>query len=1080
MRPADRWLIHGLFFASGASALVYQVAWVRSLSLILGASHQAVSIVLAAFMGGLALGAVALGRRAAANARPLRLYAGLELGIAAAALALPPLLLGVQGAYVALAHVLEPLAGGEALAAAVRALLSFAVLVLPTCLMGGTLPVLVAAVVRRHADLHARLASLYAINTAGAAAGALAAGFALLPALGLRRTELVAVAANVSIGAIAWWRDRAGAVAAAEAVPPRTDRAAFAGGGDPGAGIAALRLVFATTAVCGFGALALEVMWTRAISMVIGSSVYSFTVMLVAFLTGIALGSAIHGALPRRLSEAAHAAWLLGAIAASTLAASLAIPRLPALVSWLKPGAAGAGFDLWTALALCFAVMLVPCLLHGMAFPLAGEARARLEARAARSVGDVLGLNTAGSIAGSLAAGFVLIPVAGMQRSLLGISALYASAAVAVAAAWALTQGAAASRRAWVVATAAGAIAAVWLGALSLRPWDVRALGTFRNNEGADLRAVREEPASLYAASTVLYYREGRGSTVSVVEDAAGVRRLQVDGKVVASDASSDLRHELLLGHLPVLAHPAPRSALVVGLGAGVTLGGVAAHPELERISVVEIEPAVVGASRRFAHVQGDALEDPRVNLVIQDGRNHLLTTRERYDVITSDPIHPWVRGSAYLYTREYYELARAHLTEDGVVCQWLPLYQLGPEDLRAAVGSFVDVFPEATLWSTPADAVMIGSLRPLRIDLGDWQRRLAVPRVRDALAQVGLSDPLSLLAEFTLTSDGMREFARGALRNTDDNVFLEFDSPRHVGGGSLIESNARLLASLAASPVGIVGEVGPGFASREEALRQVAGAAAARAALARELATPAAPYERIAHLRAIAEGPPSYGPAREELAWQLRLVGRRALDAGETEQAVAAFGEAARQAPRDWRARVELGWALRRQHDFAAAAEAVRDALRLAPYAPPAHYEMAAILLEAGGHREEALAHLRAAADARPGWPDPRNDLAWLLATDPTSGPAERAEALALAESAAALSGRRDPMILDTLAVAYAAAGRIDAATATSEQALALARRVQPALAAKLEVRGAALARGDLAAALAAEGPGPAPPATP
>jgi spermidine synthase len=1061
MRGPGRLLVHALFFASGATALVYQVVWVRSLSLILGASHLAVSIVLAAFMGGLALGALALGRRAAGRAHPLCIYGWLELGIAACALALPFVLRVLQGVYVSLALALEEQAGGAALAAFVRAVLAFGALVVPTFLMGGTLPVLVAAVVRRHAELHARLASLYAINTFGAAAGALVAGFALLPSLGVRSTELLAAAGNLAIGvtALGWSHVRARADDLEEPAPAPTASAAPAAPPVPPADADVLRLVFASTALCGFGALALEVLWTRAISVVIGSNVYSFTVMLVAFLCGIALGSAIHGALPRRLSEGVHFALLAAAIAVSTLAVSFAIPRLHELVAWQKPAGAAPGFDPWSALVACFLVMLVPCVLHGMAFPLAGEARARMEERPARSVGELVGLNTAGSIAGSLAAGFVLIPFVGMQRSLLAISALYASAAIALAAAvWLGRMG----RRSVVQAVAAAALAAVWIGVFAAKPWDQRSLGTFRNNESVDLLRARVGDDRAFGDATVLYYREGRSSTISVVEDSAGVRRLQIDGKVVASDASSDLRHELLLGHLPVLAHRAPRSALVVGLGAGVTLGAVAAHPELESITAVEIEAAVAPGSRLFAHVQGDPLDDPRVQLVVQDGRNYLLGTSRRFDVITADPIHPWVRGSGYLYTREYYELARAHLTENGVMCQWLPLYQLGPEDLRAAVGAFVDVFPHATLWSTPADAVLIGTLQPLRIDLPDWQRRLAAPEVHQELARVGLSDLLSLVAEFALTSDGMRRFAGDAPRNTDDNVFLEFSSPRHMGAGhALLESNWRLLESLAESPAPLLGRVEPLFASHADAERALAQVLAAKAALSATLAANLALPERIARLREIAKGPPPYGPAQDELAWQLRLLGRGLLAEGDAAQAQRAFELSSLLSPLDWRARVELAWALRRRGDREAAISCLQEALRLAPHAPPAHYELASVLLESG-RAAEAVPHLRAAASARPSWAEPRNDLAWLLVTDPAAGDEGHREGLALAQSAAALTGSRDPEILDTLAVAYAANGRTDAAREVAEQALALARAEHPALVSTLEARSAAFARGD------------------
>jgi Flp pilus assembly protein TadD len=337
---------------------------------------------------------------------------------------------------------------------------------------------------------------------------------------------------------------------------------------------------------------------------------------------------------------------------------------------------------------------------------------------------------------------------------------------------------------------------------------------------------------------------------------------------------------------------------------------------------------------------------------------------------------------------------------------------------------------------------------------------------VRDGLARVGLADPLSLLAEFALSSEAMRGFAEGALRNTDDNLFLEFDSPRHIGGGAaLLQSNARLLASLATPPAEIVGETAPLFANAEEAVRALDAVVAAKAALARVLAQDVEFQARLAPLRAIAQGPPRYGPAQDELAYLLRLQGRAAMQQGDVGGAVAAFEEASTLAPLDWRVRVELAWALRRNGNPVDAEPPLRAALRLAPHAPPAHYELAAVLLETG-RRADALSHFRAAARARPGWADPRNDLAWLLATDPGSSAAAREEAVALAESAAALSGQRDPMILDTLAVAYAGVGH-PAAAETAQRALAVARDVQPDLVPKLEARSAAIGRGDLEAAL-------------
>ncbi len=232
---------------------------------------------------------------------------------------------------------------------------------------------------------------------------------------------------------------------------------------------------------------------------------------------------------------------------------------------------------------------------------------------------------------------------------------------------------------------------------------------------------------ALARESTVLHYEEGKSANVAVVEGRR-TRALVIDGKTVATDGLSDMQHELLLGHIPVLARPRPRSVAVVGLGAGITLGAVLAHPELEAVTVIEIEPEVVAAARLFSHVNAAALDDPRLEITFQDGRNHLLTTRERYDVITADPIHPWVRGAAYLYTLEYYDLAAQRLTPGGIMCQWLPLYELSLENVRAAAASFDRAFEYTTLWQTANDAILVGSNNPISFDFEELGQRLASP----------------------------------------------------------------------------------------------------------------------------------------------------------------------------------------------------------------------------------------------------------------------------------------------------------------------------------------------------------------
>lgn len=643
MTTTARFVVHLLFLASGAMALVYQVAWMRNLSLIFGASHQAISIVLGSFMAGLALGGYYFGRRDSTIRRPLRLYGFLELGVAMTALALPVLLRIADGVYVSAARRVGEVTPALTL---LRIILAFGALVLPTFFMGGTLPVLTQFLVRQMNELGARLSGLYAINTFGAVLGVVAAGFVLLPRLGVWNTQLVAVAVTSAVGTLAMIVDRRLALNASSAItPPAENPVSVHKSADlpHNAGTLALRLAFWGTAVSGACALALEVMWTRAISTVTGATTYGFTIMLAAFLSGIALGSLVHAVAPwRRASVSVQFGVALAAIGVSSLVVTYMIPRLPewSLSMDYRLYGGVTGLRPANTLVLSFLVMLVPCVFMGMAFPLAGQARAALIQRVGKSVGDVAAVNTIGAIFGSLAAGFLLIPVIGLHRGLLVVSAINLGYGLIVlcAALGGLKP------RLRPVATLGGfaGAAIIVLIPLGLPNWNAGVLARYQNNNPTAFldRQGRPDIDARLEEITIAYFKEGRGATVAVLEY-NGLRSLVINGKCVATDTESDLHHELMLGHLPMLLHPDPRSAIVIGLGAGITLGGVAAQPEVEDITLVEIEEAVYGAAEMFNHVHGNAMADPRVRRVVQDGRNYLLTCPRTFDVITADPIDP-------------------------------------------------------------------------------------------------------------------------------------------------------------------------------------------------------------------------------------------------------------------------------------------------------------------------------------------------------------------------------------------------------------------------------------------------------
>lgn len=960
MSRALRLCVHLLFLLSGATALVYQVTWLRNLSLIFGASFEATSIVLAAFMAGLSAGGFVFARRAERTRHAFATYGLLELGVAAFALLVPALLAALDRAYQAAAVGSGGVTPGLN---ALRVLMALAILFVPTFLMGGTLPVLTRGLVDRFGDFGVRLSWLYGINTLGAVVGAVMAGFVLMPALGVWHSQLLAAVVNVVIGssALAGSRLASRAVAGASAPPePATSPPPLSAAERRGT-----LLAWWGTAVSGLCALALEVMWTRGISIAVGTTTYSFTVMLAAFLTGIWLGSWLHALIPlRRVGAAVQLGLVMAAIGLSSTLTSFAIPHLPELaiplnldLYGLEPRIRGG-----TALLLGFGVMLLPCIFMGIAFPLAGQARARLGLGFGRSAGDTLGLNTLGAIAGSLLAGFVLIPSLGLQRGMLLASALYGAYGCLLIAVCAWP----ARRVAALAAVAAGIGAGV--APLFVRPWDIGVLGSFQNNQvpfyldaaggGSGTPDVREQSKDW----TVLLYREGRVSTVSVV-DQGWDRTLIVSGKAVASDDPIDAHVQLLLGHVPVLLHPDPKRVAVVGMGTGITLGAVAAHQGIEEIVLAEIEPAVLSARPFFAHVNGDPLGDPRVHVVIQDGRNYLKTTDRRFDVITADPIHPFTRGSAYLYTTSYYEIARSRLTEDGVMCQWLPLTGLSVDDAKSAVATFAGVFPHVQVWQSSHDAVLVGSAAPLSMDLDDLTRRLAQPEVKRQLAPLGLDDPLIFAAEMGMDDESARRFAEGAVINTDDNLHLEFSTPLSIGRGDAVRvarSLARARSALDARGVELLRGLDPAARRRLSGLRR----AKSETVLAR-----LSGGQEVRRLAEVLAEHPDYRPARRQIARAIARAGARDLASGRVDRALRSAEAAIRWAPEEASGHLLAGGALAREGRPQEALPAIERAIALRPDRWAAYFQRAQAL-RALGRDDEARTALREALALNPQQP--------------------------------------------------------------------------------------------------------------
>lgn len=772
------------FFCSGATGLVYEVVWTRTLGLVFGHTVYAVSTVLATFMGGLALGSSLLGRAADRSRHPVRLYGLLEIGVAGCAAATPVLLAAVEWIYLAYSRRAGlPTAG----ISPVQLALVVCVLAIPTTLMGGTLPVLSRVFVRRQDEIGGQVGRLYALNTFGAVCGACVAGFFLLPGLGISASLWLVASVNVAIGLAAILLDRPLGGEPQVAPHPEPARGTPDDGLDPLPPATAF-VVLLVFGLSGAASMMYEVGWTRALSLVLGSSTYAFTTMLVTFLVGLAAGSALFA---RWWGRQAVPAWSPAIIQLGIgLSAALVLPffdRLPEAFLAVFRNTQNPRAILAAQFLLAASVMLVPTLCMGATFPCTVRVLVRqLDALGAR-VGQIYTINTVGAILGTVAAGFLLIPAWGLQPTLRAAVAvnLCGSAAIAIVS----LRG---ERRPGLVLTALGA-ALTLIGLPLLPQWNSKMMvsgvvvyGPMYATKGGEawLRDL------ISGEGELAYYREGIATTVSVQRKGEEVF-LRVNGKTDANN-TGDMRTQLMLAHIPLLLHPQPRQVLVIGLGSGVTAGAAARHP-VERVDVAEIEPAMLQAAAFFNKENRYVLGNPRVQIHVADGRHFLLTRGAPYDVIISEPSNPWISGIGSLFTVDFYAMAAQRLRGDGLYVQWLQAYNLHPDDFRMVIASFKRVFPHAWLWSiNQGDFLLLGSRQPLLLDPSRLRARFAASaEVRQDLEMLGVSDPLSILVDFSLADQDVTRLATGARLNTDDLPLLEFSAPLSLYRQTVQQNNA-------------------------------------------------------------------------------------------------------------------------------------------------------------------------------------------------------------------------------------------------------------------------------------------------
>ena len=745
-----------LFAGSGCSALIYEIVWYQLLQLVIGSSAVSLGVLLATFMGGLCLGSLALPRLPVANQHPLRVYGKLELGIA---------LCGVLALFgMPLVDSVYTAAVGHGLPAILlRALVCALCLLPPTFLMGASLPA-ASRWIQATPEGVSWLGLLYGANTVGAVFGCLLAGFYLLRVFDMATATYVAAAINVAVAlasfALAGRTSRQ--IASAQPSPVTRVATPVAKNAWP---------VYAAIGLSGACALGAEVIWTRLLGLMLGATVYTFSIILAVFLVGLGGGSTV-GSLMARKSASAKATlgWsqmlLAGAVAwtAYMLAQSLPYWPINPLLS------TNPWFTFQIDLVRCLWAILPAAFLWGASFPLALAAAAGPEDDPGRLVGGIYAANTGGAILGALGFSMILIPWIGTGHSERALVILSAVSGLLILAPRLYTRG----------------LPFRWFAAAALLAATVGAVLLAQGVSGVPgmLIAYGRRMTTSAGRSKILFTGEGINSSIAISEWDDGALQFHVSGKVEASTEPYDMRLQRMLGHMPALLHPNPKSVLIVGFGAGVTAGSFVPHREVERIVICEMEPLIPPtATRYFGRQNYHVIDDPRAQIVYDDARHFVLTTPEKFDIITSDPIHPWVKGSATLYSREYFELVKQHLNPGGVITQWVPLYESDVATVKSEIRTFFDVFPNGTIWGNDIsgggyDLVLLGQADPAKIDVDAMQQRLERPEyeaVAQSLREVGFPSAVSLLGTYAGQETDLRRWLEGAEINRDGNLRLQY-----------------------------------------------------------------------------------------------------------------------------------------------------------------------------------------------------------------------------------------------------------------------------------------------------------------
>jgi spermidine synthase len=732
-----------LFVGSGCAALIYEIVWFQLLQLVIGSSAISLGILLGTFMGGMCVGSLLLPRVMPPHAHPLRVYAGLELGIGAIGLLVLFGMPLIGGAYTAWA-------GTGVIGIFVRGVAAGICLLPPTVLMGATLPA-IARSVETTAEGVSWLGFFYGGNIAGAVAGSLLAGYYLLRVFDIAIATYVAVALNAIVASVAFLM--------ASSVPYEPAAPASATDSD---NLRRNRVVYVVIALSGLTALSAEVIWTRILALVFGATTYTFSLILAVFLAGLGIGSSIGSALARRLPRPRVAlAWcqlgLCGCLAWTAYVLTQSLPYWP-----INPSiTTDPWFQFQIDLVRCLYAVLPGAVLWGASFPLALASVASPGKDPARMIGGVYAANTLGAIAGSLGASLVLMVWIGSQHS----------------------------QQVLIVVAALSGLLLLWDERVALVPVIAAAAATSLLVIGVHpvpgiLVAYGRYAATEIGQADIIYVGEGWNASVAVSQRSNGVLNYHNAGKVQASSEPQDMRLQRMLGHLTTLVPASPRTVLVIGCGAGVTAGAVSIDPAVEHETIAEIEPLVPRVvSTYFAAHNFDVVRNPKVRVQVDDARHFVLTTRETFDAVTSDPLDPWVKGAAMLYTREFFEIVKRHLNPGGVVTLFVQLYESNTEAVKSEIATFFEAFPEgmifANTWNGQGyDLVLLGQVQPTHIDLDLQAKKLQRPEyapIVQSLADIGMHSVTDLFGTFAGRAADFKPWLEDAQINRDRSLRLQY-----------------------------------------------------------------------------------------------------------------------------------------------------------------------------------------------------------------------------------------------------------------------------------------------------------------